>query len=53
MVTRCTLCRRPFPDRSVGQWCECGWHMDPNCERNHEPFCTAHGSERWIGAVEF
>ncbi|WP_255192206.1 hypothetical protein [Natronobeatus ordinarius] len=53
MVTRCTLCRRPIHDESLQRWCRCGWCMDPNCERNHAPFCQVNGSERWIGALEY
>jgi hypothetical protein len=52
MVTKCTLCRRVIPEESLRRWCECGWCMDPNCERNHESFCPTHGSERWIGTFE-
>ncbi|KYH27002.1 hypothetical protein HAPAU_08900 [Halalkalicoccus paucihalophilus] len=53
MGTRCTLCRHRFPDYTLQEWCECGWCMDENCKRNHEPFCPAHGEDRWIGTVEF
>lgn len=52
MKVRCTLCRRTIPDRSLQRVCECGWCMDPNCQRNHESFCPVHGEDRWIGAVE-
>lgn len=53
MVAKCTLCRRSIPERSLRHWCECGWCMDPNCKRNHESFCPAHGSDPWIGTFEF
>ena len=53
MGTKCTLCRHTFPDHSFQEWCECGWCMDENCKRNHEPFCPAHGEDGWIGTIEF
>ncbi|WP_290817902.1 hypothetical protein [Halovivax sp.] len=51
MKTTCPLCERRFaPERR--SWCACGCAMDPRCKDNHELWCPAHGTERWLGAVE-
>ena len=51
MKTNCPLCRRSIPG-SHQQWCECGQVMDPRCFDAHGPWCSVHGDEAWIGALE-
>lgn len=51
METTCPLCRRPVP-ATHQQWCDCGWAMDERCFENHDDWCSVHGAEAWIGALE-
>ncbi|WP_154658612.1 hypothetical protein [Halopiger djelfimassiliensis] len=51
MHARCPLCGRTIPnDRQ--HWCECGKTMDPGCFDAHGTWCSVHGDDAWIGALE-
>jgi len=51
MKTNCPLCRRRVPGVHQ-QWCECGQAMDRRCYDAHDSWCSVHGEDRWIGALE-
>ncbi|MDQ2049979.1 hypothetical protein RBH26_05730 [Natronolimnohabitans sp. A-GB9] len=51
MRARCPLCRREV-SKNEQHWCECGQPMDTRCYDAHGDWCSVHGRDAWIGALE-